>query len=308
MTTKPPLKKKRMTRRSFISNAMRAGVVLGVGKGFYNTSSYGIELVERDVKLRALPKGFDGLKVALLSDTHSSITVTKKLLRESALAVMSKKPDLILLGGDYVTGATKFLSTSVGEFNKKHLDKLTAAFSVLKAPMGIYAVLGNHDMWDGEAAARIIVDEFAKKLGAVFLRNESVELKKGLDIKKGNEKITLIGIDDYWSNGSIMNLTKKADKDSVRILLSHNPDINEEIDLLGERIDLVLSGHTHGGQVNVPLLGAPYLPSKFGQKYKAGLVRDGLRQTYITRGVGTLMLPVRFGAPPEVTVLTLRQA
>lgn len=302
MTTNPPSKKKRITRRAFISNAMRAGVLLGAGKGFYNTSSYAVELVERDVKLRGLPKSFDGLKVALLSDTHSSMIVTKKLLRESTLAVMSKKPDLILLGGDYVTGATKFLSTSVGEFNKKYLDKLTEAFSVLKAPMGIYAVLGNHDMWDGEAVARIIVGEFKKKLGAIFLRNESVELKKG------SNKVTLLGIDDYWSNGSIMNLTKKTDKGSVRILLSHNPDINEEIELLNERIDLVLSGHTHGGQVNMPLLGAPYLPSKYGQKYKAGLVRDGLRQTYITRGIGTLMLPVRFGAPPEATVLTLRKA
>ena len=205
-----------------------------------------------------------------------------------------------MLGGDYISGAIKFLSTSVGKFDKKYLDKLLDAFSVLKAPMGIYGVLGNHDMWGGEAVAQTIIDGFTEKLDAVWLRNENVVLKKKTD------KITLIGVDDYWSNGSILGTIKTVDKDSVRILLSHNPDINEEIELLGERIDLVLSGHTHGGQVSMPLVGAPYLPSKFGQKYRSGLVRDGLRQTYITRGVGTLIMPVRLNASPEATVLTLK--
>lgn len=293
-------KSKKITRRKFISHAMRAGVVLGAGKGLYNTSSYSVELVEQDILLKGLPKSFDGVRVALLSDTHSSMIVSKKLLKEAADAVMSKKPDIILLGGDYISGAIKFLSTSIGKFNKKHLDKLLDAFSVLKAPMGIYGVLGNHDLWGGEEVAQTIIDGFTSKLGAVWLRNSSVELSKGTD------KITLIGIDDYWSNGSILGTIKTIDKDSVRLLLSHNPDINEEIDLLEERIELVLSGHTHGGQVNMPLVGAPYLPSKYGQKYKAGLVRDGLRQTYITRGVGTLIMPVRFNALPEATVLTLK--
>ncbi|MDH5638438.1 MAG: metallophosphoesterase, partial [Nitrospinota bacterium] len=95
--------------------------------------------------------------------------------------------------------------------------------------------------------------------------------------------------------------------DSVNIMLSHNPDINDDV-LPQMRIDLILSGHTHGGQIYLPFIGCPVVPSKFGQKYIAGLVRDGERQTYITRGVGHLLAPIRINCPPEATIITLEKA
>jgi uncharacterized protein len=115
-------------------------------------------------------------------------------------------------------------------------------------------------------------------------------------------------VDDYWANScSLARACQGLDPQTVKILLSHNPDINEDISDLGLEIDLVLSGHTHGGQVVAPLIGQPVMPSRFGQKYRAGLVFDGNRQTYISRGVGHLLAPLRFNCAPEATVLRLSQ-
>ena len=93
-----------------------------------------------------------------------------------------------------------------------------------------------------------------------------------------------------------------------RILLSHNPDVNEDIANSGRDIDLIISGHTHGGQIVFPLVGALYIPSPFGQKYLAGLVEDGARQTYISRGLGLFFVPIRLNCPPDVSLLTLSKA
>jgi len=134
----------------------------------------------------------------------------------------------------------------------------------------------------------------------VWLRNRSVTLTRG------GTAFHLLGVDDYWEPScSLPAACNGLGTDQVKILLSHNPDINDDIPLLHEKIDLVLSGHTHGGQVVMPFLGQPVMPSKFGQRYRTGLVRDGDRQTYISRGVGCLLAPIRLNCPPEATVLTL---
>lgn len=113
-------------------------------------------------------------------------------------------------------------------------------------------------------------------------------------------------MDDYWEGScSLQAACKGLNPETVTVLLSHNPDINDDISVMRQKIDLVLSGHTHGGQVVVPFIGQPVMPSKFGQKYRAGLVFDGNRQTYISRGVGHLLAPIRMNCAPEATVLTL---
>ncbi|MEE9615160.1 MAG: metallophosphoesterase [Thermodesulfobacteriota bacterium] len=288
-----------LTRRQFLRYGTRLAVVGLAGKGFYNTTSYGIELTRVPVTLPNLPPVFKGFKIALLSDIHSSFIVSKGLIAEAARLAMGENPDLIVLGGDFISGETKLLSSSVGGFDRKYLDQCIEAFSTLEAPMGIFGVLGNHEFWSGEEALGVITEEFSKRLGVRWLRNESTALKKG------DDKIDLLGIDDYWHGGSIIEAMKGVDEEGVRVLLSHNPDVNEEIDLLKERVDLVLSGHTHGGQICLPFFGAPFIPSNSGQKYRAGLVRDGERQTYITRGVGNLLAPIRLNALPEVAVVEL---
>lgn len=275
-------------------------VVAGLGKGVHNTTSGQVELVRVPVTIRNLPASLRGMKIGLLTDLHSSSIVSGKIIRTAGRLLMAENPDLIVMTGDYISGSTRFLSGSIGEFTPEHLLKCVDALAHLKAPLGIYGVLGNHDFWSGPASVRAICESFTRRIGVAWLRNRGVELHKG------GGSFHLLGVDDYWEEScSLTEACRGLDGDSVRILLSHNPDINDDIARSRERIDLVLSGHTHGGQVVIPVLGQPVMPSKFGQKYRAGLVRDGDRQTYISRGVGCLLAPIRLNCPPEVTVLTL---
>jgi len=270
-----------------------------MGKGVYNTSSSQIRLETVPVKINSLPPSFRGFKIIQLSDIHSSLIVGRHHIAEAVDLAMSQKPDLIVLTGDFISGKTKFGSGSIGEFDRKYLDRCIEGFSLLKAPMGLYGVLGNHDFWSGAEAVTTITKEFERHLGVTWLRNRHVILEKGKD------RLALLGVDDYWETSCSLELAYKGlDKSQAKILLSHNPDINEVVHS-SMKIDLILSGHTHGGQVVMPFIGMPFMPSPFGQKYREGLIRDGGRQTYITRGIGHLVAPVRFNCPPEVTLIKL---
>ena len=291
---------KKWTRRRFLVNGVRASVLVVVGKGVFNTTPRQIEVVKREVRLKGLPATLRGFKVALLSDLHASDIVSDELIGTAADLAMKEKPDMIALTGDFVSGPTKFLNGSIGGFKKKNLDSCIDAMMKLKAPYGVYGVLGNHDFWCGPEAMKTIMDEFSNRLAVAWLRNSSVTLEKD------GGKLDILGVDDYWENSCSLNRAYDGlDSKNIKVLLSHNPDVNEMIDVEKKRIDLVLSGHTHGGQVVFPLIGVPYMPSKYGTKYAEGLVRDGERQTYISRGVGHLMVPVRINCPPEVSILTL---
>jgi hypothetical protein len=287
------------TRRRFLKYGLRGLIAAGLTKGFYNTTSRRIELVKIRIKLPGLPPSFRGLKIALLSDFHASLIANEDLFARASVLAMEQKPDLIVLTGDFVTGSTKFLSSSIGEFNREYMDGCLNAIAGIRAPMGIYAVLGNHDFWSGHAAVKTITQEYTRRLGVVWLRNESVTLRRG------GGTVDLLGVDDYWEEScSLSSAYRGLKNDTVKVLLSHNPDIHTDI-FPQMRVDLILSGHTHGGQIVAPIIGMPFIPSKFGQKYRAGLVKDGARQTYITRGIGYLLAPIRFNCPPEVTLITL---
>lgn len=289
-----------LKRRDFLKYSLRGIVVAGVGKGFYNTTSHQVELVKTAITIKNLPAALQGLKIGLLTDLHSSFIVSRETIATAGRLIMAEQPDLIVLTGDYTSGSTKFLSGAVGTFDPAYLTRCADALSPLRAPLGIYGVLGNHDFWSGPAAVKTICETLTARLGVVWLRNRSIELTKA------GSSFHLLGVDDFWEGScSLTSACKGVKPEAIKILLSHNPDINDEIELMKERIDLVLAGHTHGGQVVVPWLGQPVIPSKFGQKYRAGLIRDGERQTYVSRGVGCLLAPLRLNCPPEATVLTL---
>lgn len=291
-----------ITRRRLLSWGMGSAVIAGLGKGYANTTSGAIELTRAEIRIPNLPAAFRGLRIAQLTDLHASAIVSNDLFRQAAVLAMQQRPDVIVLTGDFISGSTKVVGGSVGEFSRQHLDESVAALSALKAPLGIFGVLGNHDFWSGPTAVEAITGAYTRALGVRWLRNESVRLERA------GSRIDLLGIDDYWeTSSSLPDALKGLSDRNVRVLLSHNPDINEEIELLGQRIDLVVSGHTHGGQVVLPLVGQPVMPSKFGQKYRVGLVRDGDRQTFTGRGVGHLLVPTRFNCPPEVALITLDQ-
>jgi predicted MPP superfamily phosphohydrolase len=288
----------RITRRTFIRLGIVGGLGLIGGKGFFNSRRP--ELVKMSVTLQRLPPVFDGLKVGQISDIHTGPLVPAGLINKGVELLSAEKPDLIVLTGDFVSGATKFLWTTYGGFKQRHFDDCMRALGRLSAPLGVCGVLGNHDFWSGPGVLKKIVHGL-ERVGVRVLRNEALALER-----KG-EKVHVAGVDDYWE--SSYNLTKALQgvpEDACRILLSHNPDVNEDIDNMKERLDFIISGHTHGGQVVLPFAGALYIPSPFGQKYLAGLVRDGKRQTYISRGLGLFFVPIRINSPADVSLLTLR--
>ena len=295
-----------ITRRGFIRLFILGVLGILAGKGFLN--SHSLEMLKVEVPLQRLPPAFDGLKVGQITDIHAGPLVPSGLIREGVDLIMAHRPDLIVLTGDFVSGATKILWTSYGGFKQRHFHECMAELGRLKAPLGVFAVLGNHDFWSGREVALKIVRGL-EGVGVRVLRNEAVPIeRKGKVFNNKGEALYIIGVDDYWeSSYSLSGALKHVPADACRVLLSHNPDINEDIDNLNEPIDVVISGHTHGGQVVLPFVGALYIPSPFGQKYLAGLVRDHKRQTYVSRGLGLFLVPFRINSPPDVSLLTLRQ-
>lgn len=292
--------KRHMTRRGFlIRMGILGALVLAGGKGFLNSRD--LRLLEADVGLRNLPPAFEGLKIGQITDIHAGPLVPGELVKKGVDLLMERRPDMIVLTGDFVSGATRILWTTYGGFKGHHLDACVGALAALQAPLGVYAVLGNHDFWSGkEVAARVV--RGLEGAGVRVLRNESVPLNRA------GQGIHVVGVDDYWEQSfSLIRAMKEIPEHACCILLSHNPDVNEDIEISGKRVDLVVSGHTHGGQIVLPLMGAPYLPSPFGQKYRAGLVKDGNRKTWVSRGLGLFFVPIRLNCPPDVSLLTLRR-
>lgn len=216
-----------MTRRDFLKYSFRGLIVATLGKGYYNSTAAQVELVRVPARIKQLPDPLQGLKIGLLTDFHSSFIVSEELIKAAADLVMSERPDVIVLTGDFISGSTKFLSGSIGEFKPQYLERCAVALSQLKAPLGIYGVLGNHDFWSGSASVKAICDTLSKRVGVTWLRNTNVELRKS------ETSFHLLGVDDYWeSSCSLSAACKGINRASIKILLSHNPDINDDISLV----------------------------------------------------------------------------
>lgn len=289
-----------LSRRKFLKGSVGVMALagFGLGKSYFNTFKSQIRLEKVQIKIPRLPSAFRGLKIAQLSDLHSSSIVSKNHIAHAVDLVMGEKPDMVVLTGDYIGGSLRF-GGEVHDFEKEYVDRCADALSSLKAPMGVIAVLGNHDFWSGPEATASIYEEFEKRVGAVWLRNSHIPLKL-----KG-QRLDILGVDDYWEDSFSIRKAVRGTKSNIpKILLSHNPEVNEIL-RPNYGIDLVLSGHSHGRQVILPFIGAPFAPGLKSMKYLKGLVRDGARQTYITRGVGHLVAPVRLNCPPEATLITL---
>jgi len=199
----------------------------------------------------------------------------------------SQKPDLIVLLGDYIQG---------GRRSREHLvePEITAAqLKNLQAPLGVYAVLGNHDWWyGGQRVRRAFENE-----GIKILEDELAELSW-----RGHS-FWLVGLADLWTRPQhVAQTVAKAPPGATVLAITHNPDIFPEVP---QSVPLLLAAHTHGGQVNLPLIGTPVVPSDFGSKYTAGHLFENGHHLFVTTGVGTSIIPVRFRVPPEVAILTV---
>jgi predicted MPP superfamily phosphohydrolase len=239
------------------------------------------------LKLDRWPSSLDGLRIAVVSDLHvGSPYIDNDKLTLIVGKINASHPDLILMLGDFVIQGIRG-----GHFVDP--ESIASALRQLHAPLGVFAVLGNHDWWlDGDRVKRAL-----EKAGVEVLENDVTE------IRATGGSFWLAGVADLWTRRpDIEGTLRKLPGNATVILLTHNPDIFPRIP---ERVALTLAGHTHGGQVDLPLLGRLVVPSAYGHRYAAGHVQEGSRNLYVTTGIGTSILPVRFRVPPEILVLTL---
>lgn len=243
-----------------------------------------LRLERVEVPLPGLPDGLAGLRVGLLTDIHYDRGRPLALLERGVDLLNAAASDLILLGGDYV-------NSRAADF-----ERCAVLLSRLRAPLGAYAILGNHDYWAG---ADLIAAKVAAA-GPVVLRNESRRL-----VAPGGAPFWLVGLDDTVRRHDDLDAALVGvPEDAFCLLLAHEPDVADGPGGREGRIRLQLSGHTHGGQVILPLVGAPLLP-RSGRRYISGLYRTATRTIYTSRGLGGVPPYIRLNCPPEVAVLTL---
>jgi len=274
-----------MNRRIFLQSALAATIpATGFVAGYGLFESGWVEIDRQTLPLARLPKSFDGFTIAFLADIHHGPFTTLDYVASVVRTTLVLRPDLIVLGGDY--------SLKDGKYIRPCLDMLGA----LAAPHGVYGVLGNHDYWHGVETTRA-----GMKAGHVTeLTNTGVWLKRGSD------RFRLAGVDDLWAGKiNVPPALGDATREDACLLISHNPDLAEK--LHEPRVGLVLSGHTHGGQVVFPT-GAPFVPSAYGQKYLRGLVQAPETLVYVSRGLGTTGVPIRISCRPEINLITLKSA
>jgi predicted MPP superfamily phosphohydrolase len=227
------------------------------------------------------------MRIAAIGDIHagSPFINTTKLKRIVELT-NAQQPDLIVLLGDYMVR---------DKFYQGHIEpEITAGvLKDLHAPLGVFAVIGNHDSWyDANRVKRAFENE-----GITILDNDVKELRFG------DRSVWLIGLADAQTNRhDIKGTLRRVPHGASTILLEHNPDTFLE---LPSSVKLMLAAHTHGGQVNLPFVGRLIVPSSYGQRYAAGIVREEGKTMFVTTGVGTSIIPVRFRVPPEIVVLTV---
>lgn len=271
-----------ISRRAFIRGSCSYVFgVLSLGSYSHLLEPRWVGITNITIKINALPKQFDGLTIAQLSDIHHCKYVPKEFIRRCVQKVNALHPDIIVLTGDYIYGSNTFLLPVTQELAK------------LKAKEGIFAVLGNHDNREYTA------DLFFKNGIRVFINEHTAIYRK-------KDYLFIGGVDDLWEGKTNLKATFKGTDNKPKILLSHNPDIIEMI--MHTDIDFVMAGHTHGGQVNLPLFGPPVVYSKFGNRYAAGLFQEGKTVMYVNKGIGTSILPIRLFARPEITLFTLRSS
>lgn len=251
---------------------------------------YGLQLraaltvSETEVPIAGLPRAFDGTGVMLITDLHAGPFMNRAALREVFDRLQSLQPDLLLLGGDLTT-------SSVSE-----MERHRAEFRALRAPLGVFAVLGNHDHYTGDPAA---MRAFMEECGVTVLHNRSVTLERD------DRRITLCGIDDlHHGEPDLEGALQSTTEDVTTILLSHNPDIFFEAARRG--VALVLSGHTHGGQIRIP--GLPVLVRMSRYRLDHGHFEADGSQLVVSRGLGVTGMPVRIACSPEALFVRLRAA
>ncbi len=278
------------SRRLFLRRSMQ-----GISVAAFAGSAYGVlvgkeehQVTSEEFEIAGLDPAFDGYTIGLVTDIHSSIFMTRREMDEYVGILNAMRPDLVVVGGDFVNGLTD------------EVYPFAESFSRLSAPHGAFGVMGNHDFYasDPEKVAAVV-----NEAGVRLLRNE------GTVIRRGGASFRLLGIDDVSTAARASALMKRAfagpPAAGPAILLSHRPYFLPQA--ADHQVDLVLSGHTHGGQVVFASFGHTVItPASLYSPYVAGAYRYGSTAMYVSRGIGTVGIPVRINCPPEITRIVLR--
>jgi predicted MPP superfamily phosphohydrolase len=228
-----------------------------------------------------LPEAFRGFRILQLSDIHHSLFVPLEQVAAVVELANSLKPDLIALTGDFVS------------YSRASIEPVAEILGCLRSRCGVVAVLGNHDFRVGAEE----VETALRRHRIQVLRNRHRSLQRR------GATLFLAGVDDYGYGADLTRAMHGIPEDAPTVLLAHNPRLVTAAACRG--VSLVLSGHTHGGQVNFPLLGTVYGRSPEQMRFKMGWDRLGGTQIYVSRGIGTIVLPVRWRCPAEVPLLEL---
>ena len=242
---------------------------------------------ETRVPVARWPTELGPLRIAALADLHTGaphITVDK--VREIVRSTNAARPDLIVLLGDYVIHGVVG-----GDF--VDIEPIAAALGDLRAPLGVFAVLGNHDWWyDGPRTARAL-----EAAGIRVLEDAAAA------VTAGGRPLWVAGVSDARTRQADITRALAAVPDGAPVIaLTHNPDVFPR---MPARVLLTLAGHTHGGQVSLPVLGRLIVPSRYGERYAIGHVHENDRDLFVSPGIGTSIIPLRFRVPPEISLLTV---
>jgi predicted MPP superfamily phosphohydrolase len=251
-------------------------------------------VAEYTIPVPGWPASADGLRIAAVGDIHAGAP----FIDEAKLAALTARinaahPDLVIWLGDYV-----IQGVLGGTFMEP--ERVARLLSSARGRLGTFAIIGNHDRWLDSAR----VGRAFEAAGISFLRWQEAS------IRVAGTTVHLYGLDDFelspgfWPRfRAVHEEWKSLPADEPLIALSHNPDV---FFYMPTRVNLTLASHTHGGQVRLPLIGSPVVPSSLGQRYARGLIVEKDRPMFVNTGIGTSIIPIRFGVPPEISILTLR--
>ena len=284
---------------SWIGMLMGGGLFGSLLYGFGNKYRYQLRKVQ--LAFEKLPASFKGLKIVHISDIHSGSFTDKEAVRKGVEKILNEKPDLVLFTGDLVNDRST------------EMDHFMEIFKEVKAPMGVYSILGNHDYgdythWNSPEEKKANLERLKQVHAALGWR---LLLDENTHLENNGEKISLIGVQNisgksFRSYGNLQKAYEGVDESHFKILMSHDPSHwDAEVRKNYRGIDLMLSGHTHGFQFGVEIPGFKWSPVQYVYKQWAGHYKEGDQQLYVNRGFGFIGYPGRVGILPEITVIEL---
>ncbi len=289
-----------ITRRQFVTGAL-GGLALGGGFGGYAFAvEPGFRLVVTEWDIETPRWTYDRpLRMVLVADVHACRPwMAPERIREIVATANGLGGDVILALGDYVSGIGQTFRSG-----RVKASEWGAALAALKAPLGVHAVLGNHDWWSDPEAVKTALEE----AGIPVYQNRALKLG-------GETPFWLAGTDSmvahplghgrFKGEDDLPGTLAQITDDAPAVLMAHEPDLFVDVP---DRFAVTLSGHTHGGQVRLPFFGRPVIPSAYGERFAYGHISEGGRDLVVSAGLGCSILPIRFGVPPEITVVTLRR-